>query len=273
MSNQRRRAFTLIELLVVIAIIAILIALLVPAVQKVREAAARTRCTNNLHNLALAVHGYHDVTKIFPDTTWATQILPFIEKKENAATSTIIEVYRCPSEPAPTGQLYSGTYGLTSYVAPYDYATGQKAVISHPSTLKMKMTKVSDGTSNTIMLAERPPSPDFYWGWWALSGADSNIAVRGAPSPYTWSTGYSQLAGYYTCPNPAPFKAYDVSTDYCGANTIWSVHPGGAMCAFADGTVRFIDYSANNFMPGSTTKTIIQALVTPTGGETVPSGY
>src|SRR3954463_15273796 len=113
--QKYRQAFTLIELLVVIAIIAILIALLVPAVQKVREAAARTQCENNLKQIGLACHSFHDANKFLPPSriwdhwaTWALLILPYMEGKVLYDTWDVQEVYY--NQPTASREMHVLTY-------------------------------------------------------------------------------------------------------------------------------------------------------------------
>jgi prepilin-type N-terminal cleavage/methylation domain-containing protein/prepilin-type processing-associated H-X9-DG protein len=121
-----RSAFTLIELLVVIAIIAILIGLLLPAVQKVREAANRSTCANNLKQIVLAMHNYHDSLSKLPPSraddgpTWAVYILPFIEQQAIFNSFDFTEPW-----PSQTSPALNFTGGLKSYTCPSRRGVGQ----------------------------------------------------------------------------------------------------------------------------------------------------
>jgi prepilin-type N-terminal cleavage/methylation domain-containing protein/prepilin-type processing-associated H-X9-DG protein len=207
MTRRRQTGFTLIELLVVIAIIAILIALLVPAVQKVREAAARAQCDNNQKQILLAIHNYHDVVRTLPpgyryngttddsEATWIYFILPYIEQGalagqvsytvleqggqgfgQSSTTSDVIRsvpltLFRCPSDPSPSNVNAGGQYdpkGLGwargNYVANGGIGPMTWPANAQPPDHKvqgvfylwsaLRMTDITDGTSNTAFISE-----------------------------------------------------------------------------------------------------------------------
>lgn len=183
----RVRAFTLIELLVVIAIIAILIALLLPAVQQAREAARRTQCKNNLKQIGLALHNYHDVYNKLPPQaiygfwngtanlprhhTWISMILPYIEQAnlysrinfstpawgQAHVTGDLLPALLCPSDAGLT-KANTRNIVFTNYVANEGYhwwsddSGPNRGVFTR--LLEANFKDITDGTSNTVAIAE-----------------------------------------------------------------------------------------------------------------------
>ena len=220
-----RRGFTLVELLVVIAIIGILIALLLPAVQAAREAARRSQCTNNLKQLGLAMHNYHDTHKVFPygyrgsgtfhdRGTWMQQMLPYIEQgplydkymadgqhyvmdSPRGIKDVVIGSLTCPSDGEAPGQGGGGgprgaPADVPGFQGNYVVCTGD----TNPGTggglrgifyyhSKTKFAYIYDGTSNTLLASE--------------------VIIR----PYNTSWGWGGGGGYW---GGAPHASYGFTT-------------------------------------------------------------
>lgn len=286
-----RSGMSLIELLVVIGIIGSLIALSLPAVQRVRDSANRMVCQDHLRQLGLALQAYHEVYQSlpagcsyrggadpYPHMSWCTRLLPFLEQEAiwrevqkafgeeklffinppHTHLATVTPVFTCPSD----SRTLSPSNGprmvaFTAYLG--IEGTNQ---ISRDGVLfldsRVRFTDIRDGTSNTLMIGERPPSSDGVFGWWyggwgqsqdgsadmVLGVREVNVGTYGAncpPGPYNFGPGRvsDQFAAFH-------FRSLHIG--------------GGANFLFADGSVHFLPYTTDSIMPG---------LATRSGGEPI----
>lgn len=275
MTAKTRTGLTLVELLVVMVIIGILASLLLPAVHAVRSAARKMSCTNNMRQLALGLHVYHDQHLVFPPGNlrrgeskplesgwgWGAMILPNVEQRslysmidfnnetgvgKNCQLLTIpLDVFRCPSDPASSlvtvenCQMATGNYAGSS-----GFRGDSKPGLLYENS-KVRFADVTDGTSNTLLLGER--------------------ANQMLPVPVTsgWFGTFTTLTGYRVNSIPhldvTVFVPINMSLSF--PSCFSSFHTGGAHFALCDGSLKFVSDSID--------MQIYQAMGSRAGGEIV----
>jgi prepilin-type N-terminal cleavage/methylation domain-containing protein len=283
-----RRGFTLIELLVVIAIIAILIGLLLPAVQKIREAANRMKCQNNMKQLGLGLQNYQATTGFFPpgavtDSTsavatqtrqklgittrtfhsWSVFVLPYVEQDNlfrlynvNANWSdavnqqvreTPLSIMVCPTTPGGKDRFIQKSASVRAAAGDYapnnaydtaleglglvDVALDEDGVLEVNVTISIP--EISDGTSNTSVLAECAGRPDRWRAGKRVSGTQTDGGWADRDNEYI-THGFT--ANGASSPGPC-------HTNCTNNNEVYSFHTGGANHVFADGSVHFVKAS------------------------------
>jgi len=254
---HKKTAFTLVELLVVIAIIGVLIALLLPAVQQAREAARRTQCNNNLKQLGLAMHNYHDTFQSLPPgwidvgssnnfMGWGTYLLPFVEQSalheemkalgayEGAwfnitamedLAKTPVTAFICPSDPSDGLNDFVSGYGKSNYtgVGASHYLQGSGANGTFYDNSFVKFRDMTDGLSNVASVGERSTMKKANW-----TQKNGTVWIGGISSGTYYLNNAIMTTGYYGINGAA------------GSYNFTSAHPGGALFLFGDGSAHFL---------------------------------
>lgn len=285
-----RRGLSLIELLVAVAIVGVLVGLAVPAVQRMRASAARAQCLDRLRQVGVAAHGNHAAHGKLPQgvgatgpadplpfLNWHARLLPYLEQAAlwgqtesayrqthdftdnppHTARSAVLSVFVCPADPRLAEPLFGPTgYGGTSFLGVAGKNTGRRDGLLYMGS-DHRLGDATDGTSNTLLVGERPPSASLRYGWWYAGwGQDKDGELDG-------------VLGVRTEPRPGVGPVCDGAPerfqpgrfdDGCAAYHFWSPHPGGAHFLFADGSARFLTYAADPLLP---------ALASRAGGESV----
>ena len=294
MTACRRPGVTLLELLIVVAVVALLVGLLLAAVQKVRAAAIRLSCQHHLKQITLGLHAHHDAVDRFPSGMriprpgeayprlgWLTRLLPHLEQNAlweqttaayannpsqlfappHPGLATPVKLFACPADVRSFAvQITHGNkrVALTNYlgVSGVNCRTTDGVLFANS---RVRIADITDGTSNTLAVGERPPGHDFWYGWWyagegqsETGSGDTVLGVREL-----------RIVDYFTlqsCPRgPYRFAPGRVE-DPCMVLRFWSLDADGGHFAFADGSVRFLSYSAEELLP---------ALAAKAGGEVV----
>ncbi len=285
------RAFTLLELLVVLAIIGLLLGLLLAGVQKARSASQRVQCMNNLRQIGLALHGYHDARGSLPPGMrqspdpnpflgWEARILPYIEQEAlwteaqseysqqprfsgpppHPVLSHVIPLFICPADGRTSGIVLPEAFDVafTHYLGVAGRNSGSSDGVLYFDS-RVRFADVTDGTSQTLMVGERPPSSDARFGWW-YAGVGQDPSLQGSAD---MTLGVLDVRTTFRTPT-CPFGPYRFAPgspgNMCDTFHFWSQHSGGASFLMVDGAVHFIPYAAAGVLPG---------LASRSGGEVV----
>ena len=269
-----RTGFTLVEVLVAVAVIGILTALLLPAVQSARASARRVMCGNQLRQMGLALHLYHDSHLCFPPGSyvmgpsfpmqsgwgWGAMILPALEQQSLhnqidfrsgtavgnnlALIATSIPPWRCPSEIA-ADQIEAFPLDHSPFLLASGNYCGSEGVLAAMS--RVRIGDIRDGTSRTLMLGERM----------VQSGENGTLPFSSA---WCGQVAFADVYEYRSVPHLFPSRMHPINASPADALCFGGRHAGGANFVFADGSERFL----NENIDGN----VFESLGTASGGET-----